>query len=84
MCLCVFSFLFSEFFLNLYERFRGTYIDMGKCVLEWNHQDNTQVGGSTVLTVKVSIKNAWQSWLLKLLGYSEDFVSGGRMDVFKI
>ena len=51
----VLNFNFAEFSLNLYERFRGTYIDLDKCVLEWNHDDMAQVGGSSVLTVKVGV-----------------------------
>ena len=41
------------FSLGLYERMRGTYLDVSRCVVEWNHENETQVGSPTVLTVKV-------------------------------
>ena len=43
-----------EFSLGLVDRIRGQYLDVSKCRVEWNHENDAEVGGSTVATVHVS------------------------------
>ena len=49
--------IYIAFSLGLYERMRGTYLDVNKCVLEWNHENEAQVGVPSVVTIKVSTDN---------------------------
>lgn len=55
----------TPFSLGLYERMRGSYLDVEQSSLEWNHEDEAQVGSSSVLTIKLVCKNG-SPYLLKL------------------
>ena len=43
----------TGFSLGLYERIRGTYLDLDQSWVEWNHDDYVEVGGSSVITIHV-------------------------------
>ena len=49
-CFCFYP---TEFSLGLYDRIRGTYCDVSKCTVSWNHDNNAVVGGSSVTTINV-------------------------------
>ena len=49
LCLCC----VAGFNLGLVDRISGKYLDVGKCWVEWNHEDGEVVGGSSVVTVHV-------------------------------
>ena len=68
MCVIMFSpiyIIYIAFSLGLYERMRGTYLDVDKCVLEWNHENEAQVGVPSVVTIKVSTNRQLYLWQSK-------------------
>ncbi len=43
----------AEFNLGLYDRICGQYLDLRLCKMEWSHEDEAEVGGSSGATVRV-------------------------------
>ncbi len=67
MCLSAVQYVcvlvFAAFSLGLYDRIRGSYLDHPRCKIEWNHNDNDTVGGSTVIAVQVRNEKEKQLFL---------------------
>ena len=58
----------TGFSLGLYERIRGTYLDLDQSWVEWNHDDYVEVGGSSVITIHVrkveNFPSCQEGWIL--------------------